>query len=335
MNVTLTCSLTLAVSASVMLAQAPAEQTLDRVLHFTRADSPPRYQEMATVIRSVGEIRQVSVDPGQRTFSLKGTADQVALAEWLFNQLDRSVSEQTTTAQEYRFPGTAENVVRVFYLSHDPTPERLQDISIVIRSIAEIRRAFTYAGVHALILRGTPDQIALAEWLFRYLDQPASARKSGTAEYRYLDPHENFVRVFSFKHTVDPVGRQEIATVIRSTGEIRRASLYRTGGDLVMYGTADQMRLAEWLFSELDEPSGKTRAAREYRMSVGEDPEVRVLYSSADGTAQEFQEAAKAIRMKANLRRLFTYNANRAMVLRGTPEQAALAVKLATDPAKP
>ena len=102
-----------------------------------------------------------------------------------------------------------------------------------------------------------------------------------------------------------------------------------------MYGTADQMRLAEWLFNELDQLSGKTRAMREYRMYLVEDPEVRVLYSSANGTAQEFQEAAKAIRMKANLRRLFTYNANRAIVLRGTPEQAALAEKLAAGPTNP
>jgi len=334
MNANLTCSLTVALCAAV-LAQAPAEQTLDRVLKVTRTDSAQELQEMGTVIRSVGEIRQLAVDPLQRTISVRGSADKIALAEWLLNELDRSSGAQRNTAQEYRYPETPENAVRVFYLTHDPNLQRLQDITTVIRSIAEIRRAFTYSGLNAIIMRGTPDQMALADWLFRELDRPPAARQSGPHEYRHLDPREGFVRVFYFKQTADAMSLQEIATVIRSTGEIRRAFLYRSGGALVMYGTADQVRLAEWLFNELDQPSGRMRATREYRMAVGEDPEVRVLYSSANGTAQEFQETAKTIRMKASLRRLFTYNANRAIVLRGTPEQAALAEKLATGPANP
>src|SRR4051794_35428438 len=66
MNANLTCGLTVALCAAV-LAQAPAEQTLDRVLKVTRTDSAQELQEMGTVIRSVGEIRQLVVDPLQRT----------------------------------------------------------------------------------------------------------------------------------------------------------------------------------------------------------------------------------------------------------------------------
>ena len=96
------------------------------------------------------------------------------------------------------------------------------------------------------------------------------------------------------------------------------------------------MRLAEWLFNELDQPSGKTRDPRGYRMTgVADDPEVRVLYLSSARTPQAFQETAQAVRLKTNLRRLFTYNANRAIVLRGTPEQAALAEKLAASRTAP
>jgi hypothetical protein len=322
----------LSLFTGTMLAQAPAEPVLSRVLPFTHADSAPLFQEMATVIRSVGEIRNVSIDAAQRNFTVHGSAGQIALAEWLFNELDRSPGTQRATAQEYRYPGSAENAVRVFYLTHDANPRRLQEITVVIRSIAEIRRAFTYSGLNAIIMRGTPDQMQLADWLFRELDRSPAARQSGPHEYRYLDPREGFVRIFYFKQTTDLPNLQEIATVIRSTGEIRRAFLYAPGGALVMYGTADQMRLAEWLFNELDQPSGKTRAAREYWMTGdGDDPVVRVLYMPATQTAQAFQDSARELRTKTSLRRFFTYGANRAIVLRGTAEQAALGEQIAAS----
>lgn len=63
-------------------------------------------------------------------------------------------------------------MVRVFYLKNATTVQELQEISTTVRSVAEIRRAFTYSAQNALLLRGTPDQIALAEKLIQDLDKP-------------------------------------------------------------------------------------------------------------------------------------------------------------------
>jgi general secretion pathway protein D len=65
-----------------------------------------------------------------------------------------------------------DNVVRVFYLSNLTTPQELQEISTVIRTVADIKKVFTYTSMSALIARGTPDQIMLAEKLVNDLDKP-------------------------------------------------------------------------------------------------------------------------------------------------------------------
>jgi general secretion pathway protein D len=63
-------------------------------------------------------------------------------------------------------------VVKVFYIKNATTVQELQEISTTVRSVTEIRRAFTYNAQWAILLRGTADQIALAEKLIQDLDKP-------------------------------------------------------------------------------------------------------------------------------------------------------------------
>jgi general secretion pathway protein D len=66
-----------------------------------------------------------------------------------------------------------------------------------------------------------------------------------------------------------------------------------------------------------------------------EDEVARVFYVPNASTVQEFQEIANAIRTVTEVRRVFTYNAGRAMLVRGTADQVALVEKLLHDLDKP
>lgn len=65
-----------------------------------------------------------------------------------------------------------DNVVKVFYLKNVTSVQEFQEIVTAVRSITDIRRMFTYNAQNAIMARGTPDQIALAEKLFHDLDKP-------------------------------------------------------------------------------------------------------------------------------------------------------------------
>jgi general secretion pathway protein D len=73
-----------------------------------------------------------------------------------------------------------------------------------------------------------------------------------------------------------------------------------------------------------------TQKRRDFQSEV-----VRVFYMPNAGTVQEFQEIANALRTVAEIRRVFTYNAGRAMIVRGTPDEVALVEKLVHDLDKP
>ena len=65
-------------------------------------------------------------------------------------------------------------VVKVFYIKNATTVQELQELSTTIRSVTEIRRAFTYNAQWAILVRGTADQVAMAEKLVQDLDKPKS-----------------------------------------------------------------------------------------------------------------------------------------------------------------
>lgn len=64
-----------------------------------------------------------------------------------------------------------ENVIRTFYLGNLSQPTELQDVVNAMRQILEISRVQPLPSQGALVVRGTPDQVALAEKLVGDLDR--------------------------------------------------------------------------------------------------------------------------------------------------------------------
>lgn len=63
-------------------------------------------------------------------------------------------------------------VVKVFYLQNVTTVQELQEIATNVRSVADIRRLFTYNSQNAIVVRDTADKVMLAEKLIQDLDKP-------------------------------------------------------------------------------------------------------------------------------------------------------------------
>ena len=62
--------------------------------------------------------------------------------------------------------------MKVFYIRNSTTVQDLQEIATTVRSVTEIRRSFVYSAQNAILVRGTADQVALAEKLIKDIDKP-------------------------------------------------------------------------------------------------------------------------------------------------------------------
>jgi len=136
--------------------------------------SPRDFQELATQIRSIADIRRVFTYFATKAVTVRGTAEQIAMADWLVAELNKPEnwqspfqSRRTAASPAYRAPESSDDVLRVLYLDSDRTPQEVQEIAVAIRKTTGIGRLFTHTTLKALTIRGTAHQIALAEGLAR------------------------------------------------------------------------------------------------------------------------------------------------------------------------
>ena len=67
-----------------------------------------------------------------------------------------------------------EQVTRVFYLQNLTSPQELQEVMTGMRTVTDVRKVFPINSQSAIVVRGTVDQVALAEKILLDLDKPKS-----------------------------------------------------------------------------------------------------------------------------------------------------------------
>ncbi len=324
--------LTMFLFTSAVFAQSAPE----RVFHFKAADTAQDVQEIATVIRNIGGLRELSIDDTQKTLTIHGTAGELAFADWLFNDLDDSEASSQSSNNEYRMSVASDDVVHVFHLTNAATVQQVQEIATSVRSIAEIRRLFTYNASKTIVARGSAGQIALAGWLVSQADKPpvgqgiAQSQNSAASEYKYAADGDDVVKVLYLTNTQTVEAFQELAVLIRSITQIRRAFTYNAPRVLMVRGTAEQTALATWLSNELDKTGQHDPGSpvHEYKMSASTDDVVRVFYLPPTDTIAAFQGIVTDVRKTTNIRTAYTYNGPRAWAVRGTTNEIAWADQL-------
>ena len=315
--------------------QTTTEKNIDREFNFRHSGSTREIQEIATAIRTIAEIRQVSTDTAKKSMTVRATANQMALADWLLNQLDQprgTLQNRPAADLEYRSAGDPEDTVRIFYLAYADTEQQLQEIAIGVSFIAEIRRACTNTILRAVILRGTADQLTLGEWLLSALDQPE--RVDGTPARPLLENRPNggpndVVRILYLPANTSFQELQEFNTLVRTQSDMRYAFVYHTPRVAVFRANADQVSLAGWLFDQLygsSVPGDRDRTKREF-MLPSDGPSFVSLYF-LKGAAPDLESIALRIRSAARTSNVFFMTRLRALSVRGTAGQIALADRL-------
>ena len=134
------------------------------------------------VYRTIGQLAGINVlfDPDYVPKQIKVELNGVTLEEALeITALEsktfwRPVTPNTIfTAQDNpaKRKELEQSVLKTFYLSNLSQPTELQDVVNAIRAVLDVQRVQQLLSQNALVVRGTPDQIALAEKLVDDLDK--------------------------------------------------------------------------------------------------------------------------------------------------------------------
>lgn len=312
-----------------LFAFAAWGQTSDKVFYFAHLESPQAMQEVTNMVRIIGDMRDVSLDVAKRSLTVKGTADQIAAASWLTAEMDQPGSAPGT--RDLPFNDAKAPLAQVVYLSHVDNPRDLQEIVNGVRSVTDIQRCSPMNQQKAIVMRGSPEQVKAADWLLGVLDQPAGAQPGGAAGHEYRlaegawDARSGLVvRVAALTHLDTPEAIQEVINVTRSVADIQRLFPIMSRRFLIMRGSDEQMALVSWLLKEFDGPGGQ--GTKEFKVggTGNQNQMVQVAYVSA-GTREGLQETVNAIRTETKMSRVFPFQPQGAVAMRGTADQLAQA----------
>src|ERR1019366_3669628 len=116
-----------------LFAFAAWGQTSEKVFYFAHLDTPQAIREVYNLVRSVGDIRDLSPDVAKRSLTVKGTADQIAAAAWLTAEMDKPGGG--TGTRDFAFEDPKAPLMQVAYLKHVDNPQDLQGVVNAIRAM--------------------------------------------------------------------------------------------------------------------------------------------------------------------------------------------------------
>lgn len=224
---------------------ALAADDVERVFRFEHTPTRESVQEIATVVRSIGEIRQAYANAEARSLTVRAPREQVELAEWVVKELDRPATPQggaSPASFVIQPPDATAQVVRIFFLPAGIEGHNLQEITTAVRSVGEIRHSFTYNAARAIAVRGTHERLLLTEWLLEELQKPNGV--SAAREFRLDSEREGVVQVFHLPKVASIEKLQEIAKATRPAASVRRVFTFNDTRAIAVRGTAEQVSSA-------------------------------------------------------------------------------------------
>jgi hypothetical protein len=127
----------------------------------------------------------------------------------------------------------------------------MQELINAVRSISEAQRVVAFWSQRAIMLRATPGQAKLAEWLVEQLKaSPSAPGMRATVFDGDLNPPANrapAVRVFYLPTATSPMDLQEAVNRLRSQAKLQRVVGYTTLPAIALRGTDAQAEAAERL----------------------------------------------------------------------------------------
>jgi hypothetical protein len=224
------------------------------VYFLAHVETPQDLQESINAIRSIADIQRFFPVNVAKAILARGTPAQAELASWLVGELDQPAGSLKPGRRDHPFPSDPRsNFVQLYVLANTAHPSAIQQIVNGTRSIADIQRCFPYNSRRVLLMRGSAQQILLADWVLDQLDRPAgTAVAANPGEFQYNDgPSGTSVARVFFPQTADtPQKLQAITNEVRTATEIQRAYPVDQPNAIVLRGTPDQISRAQELLKD-------------------------------------------------------------------------------------
>jgi hypothetical protein len=139
------------------------------VYGLAHTDGAMSIQEIMADLRSVLDIPKIFPVTAPNLLVIRCRANQLQMVKWLIPELDRQTA--SPSGNEAHVPGSNDDVVHVFYMSHATNRSVLNNLVTEIHRTAHIMKAYARTTPPTLVVRGTEAQIATAAQMIELADR--------------------------------------------------------------------------------------------------------------------------------------------------------------------
>ncbi len=323
-----------ALCAVMAFGQVPSGSNLTRTYTLTNTGTSVAIGELANALRMMTGLFYASADVAEKAITVQGTAEQIALADCVILALDLP----GPAAEPAQCTAPAGLSVRVLYARNAQSQQGLLEMLNAARMMSDDQQVSYAMSVKAIAVRGTPEQVAITEWVVQTLDQPGPL--PAMSQYPGLEPEQ--VQIVNLANTQSAQRLMEVLNASRMISGLQRVMAYRDRSAIAVRGSADQTALAYWLMQTLDKPSGWEPASglaiESYQYP--ESPLDRIgrsvrIFFLDPAYAQQGNTLMNAIRLATGTQIIMPVSSLPAIVMRGTEEQTSAAEGLLKERISP
>lgn len=305
-------------------------QNTERVYNFTNLSSPASFTEVANLIRTIADTKDVTAQVQAKTITASGTVAQIAIIDWLAPRLESA----SAASEIYQVTGGADDVIQIVNASAARTPAALQELVNVARTAADVNRVLPLNASKLIVVRGPSDRAKMIEWSVQQL---LSTQPPHVAEYMLADDDTHIpskrVHIYFLQKATAPLQIQELVNVVRTAADINRVFPFQQTPALVVRANDSAMQVADWLVRSLDiAPPGKGMASEHVQIMTpypDSATEQRIFYIPTTAAPATLQTLVTRLRTETASPRVFPFSEAAAVVFRGNPTQAAKAEEVA------
>lgn len=316
-----------AVLSTVLLSSALA-QTTTRTFHLTTAPNQQAVNELGMLIRTI-DVKSVTWNEAP-TITVTGTPDEIALATWLIQQLD--TTNRPTGIPSYTVAnGNPADTVHIYFVTNFPLQAELNEFVTTLRTVADLRRIYTYTASHAIVVRAALGNVQAGDWLVQKMDVAPNSHPTN-AQYKWTlnACSGGTVEVAFMPREISQMNLNAIVTTVRAIADVQPIFTHSGAPQAIAFrGCQDQVQLADWIIQRVEVQTNPQMKGQkqEYIVAGSTDPVTRVYYLGAS-SAQQMNQLATAIRSQAQINHIFVVADASALTLRGTPDKMDVADRI-------
>jgi hypothetical protein len=322
-------SLSLLALAVVFAGHVFAQATVDRTYRFRSVATEQDYQDLSTAALTMSGLKARSTDVSTSELSIRGTGDQIGVADWVVSELDRPLASTPPLPSNFFdvYTKEPENAIRVFYPAQISTNQSFNEVLTAVRTITDVRYVAAYTSHRAFVLRGSREQLELADWLLSEMNKDSP---KDTYVFPSGRPEERHVRVFRYARG-DVQQFNEVQTMIRTLTDTRRVYPYIAKRAIALRGSEEQLDMALWILEQVDKelPLAAATTSSDYSMKEGE--LMRMFYFKGSMSSQAFLDFQTGVRRSTGIRRVYPFASARTLAVRGTAAEISQIAALASQ----